>query len=253
MTWWRQERHGPDYMNRLYATERAFNTDKIKPVIVMGGGAAGTAAAIAAARHGAKVTLLEREKNISYEINKKLALDSAPENGDCDDSLLISEAPPLVNSVLRQFGLKEAADFLKSLGSGLMDELERLQVEVIFGCTVVEIAREKEFYWTVVTAMGDLWIEFKANALVMAVGTGEGYRHNDGAGLFILKKLGVPPPPKLTARMISYKTLGLTEDNANVYLAGELVKPDEWDCVSPLHWALATGHIAGKGAANAAI
>ena len=198
MGWWRQERHGPDYMGRLYAMERALNTDEIKPVIVMGGGAAGITAAIAAARQGAKVTLLEREK-IEY-----------------------SEFP---------------ADFLKSSGDSLMDELDRLRVEIISKCKVVEIVREKEHYWTVVTAMGDLWIEFKADALVMAVGTGEGYMHNDGAGLFFLKKLGVPPLP------------------ADIYLAGELLKPEGpegWDCVIKLQWALTTGYIAGKSAADAA-
>lgn len=85
-------------------------------VIVIGGGASGMMAAIAAARKGAKVTILEQNDRLG----KKLL---STGNGKCnytnenqDSSFYHSECPERVHEVLRQFPLEATLSFFKELG-----------------------------------------------------------------------------------------------------------------------------------------
>ena len=85
-------------------------------VLVLGGGPAGMAAAIAAARGGAAVTLIERNDRIG----KKLLLTG---NGKCNFTNLDlrrenydSDAPALLREVLEQFPPEAVMRFLEELG-----------------------------------------------------------------------------------------------------------------------------------------
>ncbi len=87
-----------------------------RQVIIIGGGASGMAAAIAARRSGAEVTLLERNPRIG----KKLLVTG---NGRCNFTNLNTEAryyhganPKFVYSALSQFGVPETIDFFGRLG-----------------------------------------------------------------------------------------------------------------------------------------
>jgi len=87
-----------------------------RQVIIVGGGASGMVAAIAARRSGAEVTLLERNPRIG----KKLLVTG---NGRCNFTNLYTEVrsyhgtnPKFVYSALSQFGVPETIDFFSRLG-----------------------------------------------------------------------------------------------------------------------------------------
>jgi predicted Rossmann fold flavoprotein len=87
-----------------------------KQVIVVGGGASGMLAAIAAARKGAAVTILERNPRIG----KKLL---ATGNGRCNFTNVNAEAtcyngvnPRFVFGALKRFGVEETIAFFEQLG-----------------------------------------------------------------------------------------------------------------------------------------
>ncbi len=91
-------------------------SDTPKHVIVVGGGASGMIAAIAAARKGAVVTLLERNPRIG----KKLL---ATGNGRCNFTNVNAEAtcyngvnPRFVFGALKRFGVEETIAFFEQLG-----------------------------------------------------------------------------------------------------------------------------------------
>ena len=88
----------------------------MRQVLVIGGGAAGLMAAISAARAGAKVTLLEQNK----QVGKKLL---ATGNGRCnlanrvqDLSCYRGSSPEFVRTALDGFGLLEALEFFHGIG-----------------------------------------------------------------------------------------------------------------------------------------
>ena len=85
-------------------------------ITVIGGGASGLAAAIAAAREGAAVTILEH----TGEIGKKLL---ATGNGRCNFTnrhmtadCYFSENPPFVAEFLKRFSVQDCLDWFGSLG-----------------------------------------------------------------------------------------------------------------------------------------
>ena len=88
----------------------------MKRVLVIGGGASGLTAAIAAAENGAKVTLLERNR----QVGKKILVTG---NGRCnltntkqDSSCYRGGAPGFADRVLGQYGLSETLRFFFRLG-----------------------------------------------------------------------------------------------------------------------------------------
>jgi predicted Rossmann fold flavoprotein len=150
------------------------------PLVIIGGGAAGIVAAIAAARKGARVLLCEKMQ----KLGKKVRISG---NGRCnisndvvDTSCFNSEASELVESALSRFGQKEIARFFKELGlrvysdegrifpitnqsGSVMDllelELARLGVEIRLECEVTSLRKSKQ---------GDFHIGFKSGAEVQA-------------------------------------------------------------------------------------
>lgn len=88
----------------------------MKRVIVIGAGASGLMAAISAARQGAKVTLLERQK----QVGRKLLVTG---NGRCnltnvnqDEANYRSGDPAFVQQVLDRFGMQDTLKLFTELG-----------------------------------------------------------------------------------------------------------------------------------------
>ncbi len=137
----------------------------MKQIVVIGGGASGMAAAIAAARKGAAVTILE---HTSF-LGKKLA---ATGNGRCNFTNLYMTAdcyrgnnPSFIRQILKEFSPQDAIDFFAGLGvlseekggyvypysnqaSTIVDaltlELHALSVQVYYRRDVTRIQRKGE-------------------------------------------------------------------------------------------------------------
>lgn len=140
----------------------------MKKIVVIGGGASGMMAAIVAARKGAKVTLLEKNK----QVGKKLLVTG---NGKCnfsnqnqDLSFYRCEYPTFVQKVLETFSMEDTKVFFEELGilikerngglypnSGqaasmvevLRLELQRLQVKVACNTEVLQIEKKEETFF----------------------------------------------------------------------------------------------------------
>ena len=96
----------------------------MKPIVVIGGGAAGMIASIFAARQGASVIVLERMQRVG----KKLL---ATGNGRCNianKAPLLSRyhggSPDFVSQVFSQFGLDDTLAFFDSIGVPLTEEAD---------------------------------------------------------------------------------------------------------------------------------
>lgn len=138
-------------------------------IAVIGGGAAGMMAAIAAARQGASVTILEKNSRLG----KKL---SQTGNGRCNyTNLELSESggnryyrsgqAEFPWRILEKFSPEDSISFFQELGiypkyrgsyvypgsdqasslvNVLIDEIRHLNINVIFNCDVAEIAKDKK-------------------------------------------------------------------------------------------------------------
>ncbi|WP_051205938.1 aminoacetone oxidase family FAD-binding enzyme [Butyrivibrio sp. FC2001] len=179
-------------------------------VIIAGGGASGLCAAIAAARDGAKVTVIEKTDSCG----KKLSMTG---NGRCNlANLNISaddynpNARDRMKKWLKRFGVNEAADFFTSLGlvvisengylypisgqatsvvSVLVNECKRLGVEFFFNEQVKQITKEDNGEFTVKTSVG----VHKGKAVILSVGglAGPKSTGSTGDGYYICEKLGM--------------------------------------------------------------
>ena len=136
----------------------------MKKVLIIGGGASGITAAIAAAKNGAAVTILEHMDRIGKKI-------LSTGNGKCnytnrrqDLSCYRGENPAFVLPVLKQFGFEETVAFFRGLGiypkerdgyfypaseqaAAVLDvlrmELRRLGVQVVTGCEVTAVRKKR--------------------------------------------------------------------------------------------------------------
>lgn len=190
----------------------------MKRVVVIGGGASGLIAAIMASRQGAKVTLLEKNK----QVGKKLLVTG---NGRCNFtnrnqqlSHYRSRNPELAEKVLEAFPAEETVRFFEELGIMVKDragylypnsgqassiaevlrlEAQRLQVKTACNTEVLSVKKEKEIF--LVKTEG--WI-YEADAVILACGskaapetgsTGDGYRFTGLMGHQV-----ITPLPALT-------------------------------------------------------
>ncbi|NLJ78881.1 MAG: NAD(P)/FAD-dependent oxidoreductase [Tissierellia bacterium] len=177
-------------------------------VLVVGGGAAGMMAAISARRHGAGVTILERNDRVGKKI-------LATGNGRCNYTninLSINNYhgsnPKFAYSFISRFGVDETIDFFERLGiapivendgrvfplslqsSSVLDvlrfELEDLGIETMLDSHVVDIKKEKEFVVTLKNGnkiYGDRLILTTGGNAAPATGSdGNGYRLAQGLG-----------------------------------------------------------------------
>ncbi|TEB05066.1 tricarballylate dehydrogenase [Pelotomaculum schinkii] len=194
-------------------------------VAVIGGGAAGITAAIAARRKGAIVTILESNQRIGKKI-------LATGNGRCNlTNITTSMAnyhgsnPRFAFSVLSQFGVEQTLDFFARLGvahkvkeegkvfpfslqaSSVLDvlryELERIGVNVHCGAEVAGIAHNKIGFTLALKNGG----EFQADRVIIATG-GKAAPHfgSTGSGYALALSLGhsiVEPFPALVQLKLS--------------------------------------------------
>ncbi len=189
-------------------------------IIVIGGGAAGMAAAIQAARRGGDVTLLEKMDRVG----KKLL---ATGNGRCNLMNVSQGEYPggavLAHAVLSQCGVKEQTDFWHGLGlqlrvedggrvypasgqaSSVLDALRMaldcLDVQVMTQTAATDI-RQERFGFSVITAKGACL--HCDRVIATAGGCAQPKLGSDGSLWPVLNRLGhtlVKPRPALTQIM----------------------------------------------------
>jgi flavoprotein family protein len=186
-------------------------------VLVLGGGPAGMTAALAAARAGAEVLLLEQNERIG----KKLLLTG---NGKCnytnlelDVARYDTDGPDFVRELIKRYPPKAIIRFLEELGvpplsrhggwiyphaeqaaavlNALRTALEREQVAVRTGTRVLGIQREKKGGFRIRTEEKPLYADrvilaLGGSALAKTGSDGSGFRYAEELGL----KLEAPRP-----------------------------------------------------------
>ena len=190
-----------------------------KRIGVIGGGASGMAAAIAAARAGCAVTLLERREKPGMKL-------LATGNGRCNLSnrdLQVqrdyrSRSAFRLPVFFEQFGVKDTVRFFESCGlllterngglyprsmqaeavrEALLEELKRWDVDVVCGCRIENVRRDRLFY---ISSGGE---ELCFDRLILACGSAAGLSPKNAADGFALARgLGlemVPLLPSLVA------------------------------------------------------
>ena len=213
-----------------------------KKIAVIGGGAAGMAAAIRSARLGAHVTLYERNDRVGKKI-------LSTGNGKCNFSnekmgadFYNGSGTVLVDGIYKTFGVKETKEFFAGLGMRIKDrdgylypasgqastvldvlryELERLSVDVHTQCQVVDIVPGRSG----LTVEIDDHTQEQFDSVILACGGKAAPRTgSDGQGYELAKRLGhrvIPTVPALVALRCSedfYKRVAGVRCDANVTL-----------------------------------
>lgn len=190
-----------------------------KKVGIIGGGASGMAAAIAAARQGAEVTILERNDRIG----KKILVTG---NGKCNlgnYQLTLAEYygenPAFIEKALQRFDTKDTIAFFNSMGLLIKErngylypnceqaavvldvlryELQALGVTIITECKINSVAKDGK---TGRIAVSDGVKQYHYDAVVLACGSKAAPKTgSDGSGYKLAKQLGhhiVPTVPAL--------------------------------------------------------
>ena len=221
---------------------------KQRHVVVTGGGASGMVAAIAAARGGAKVTILEQKDRIGKKIlstgNGKCNLTNEVMSDTCfrgDDTSIVSE-------VFAQFGYPETVQFFEELGllfknrqgylyplseqaSAVLDilrmELSRLHVDILTDTKAMSAQKEGERF-LIETNRGPI----SGDALILATGgKAAPVLGSDGSGYVLSKAFGhhlsqvVPALVQLRGKGDYFKQVAgvRTQANVTLYVDGEAV------------------------------
>ena len=217
----------------------------MKQVLIIGGGASGLMAAITAARNGAKVTLLEKNR----QTGKKLLVTG---NGRCNFtnrnqelSNYRTDRPDLVKEALESFSVDDTVDFFESLGiltkerngylypgsgqaSSIADVLRLTAVKegVKITCDTKALAVKKINDRFAVETEG--WT-YEADALILACGSKAAPETgSDGDGYTFAESMGhtvVDPLPALTGLCVAEKdggkAAGVRADGAVTLQIGE--------------------------------
>lgn len=224
---------------------------KSRHVIIVGGGASGLVAAIAAARNGAEVTIIEQKDRVGKKIlstgNGRCNLTNEYMELDCfrgDDTSIASK-------VLEQFGYKETLNFFEELGvilksrqgyiypisdqaSTILDvlrmEIERLQVRVVLEESVIEILNTKKRF-----SIKTNKASYTGDAVILATGgKASPALGSDGSGYDLAKSFGhsispvVPALVQLVGKGNYFKQISGVRTNAtvNLYVDGEWICSD---------------------------
>lgn len=216
----------------------------MKWVLVIGGGAAGLMAAIAAARNGAKVTVLEKNKQVGKKIritgNGRCNLtntDQRPEHYHSSSPLFAAKVLEQVSmqdivQILTEIGiftknrngyLYPYSDQASSVAEVLRMEAEHLGVKLAMNTEAKSIRKTKEGF--LIETEG--W-SYPADAVILAAGSkaapdtgsdGSGYRLAKQLGLQIQKPL--PALVKLSCREPFYEKLAGVRMDAQVEIFSE--------------------------------
>ncbi len=214
-------------------------------VIVIGGGASGMMAAIAAAESGATVAILEKNKRLGEKLRITGGGRCNIWNEEHDTRLLLAnygESSKFLHSAFARFGLKDTIDFFHDLGlktkveaknrafpasenatdvvEVLIKELKKLKVTVVTQLTVTNIQKSDSKITSIVTSNG----EYSATNYILATGgTSKPETGSTGDGFAWLQKLGhdiSSPTPTITPLAVSeqwIKTLsGTTIKNTRI-------------------------------------
>ena len=196
-------------------------------ILVIGGGAAGLTAAIAAGRRGARVTILEKMKKPGVKLlmtgsGRCNLTHLDPKIGEAYFSAArdSSGAGEAVRTVMRSFGPEDTLDFFLSLGiscrnregyvyprsmeartvlSALLYELERLRVRIRCNTPVSSIAYDRAAGKWIVLADG--WIYTADRIILTPGGMAAPKTGSDGSGYVLAKMAGhslIKPVPALT-------------------------------------------------------
>lgn len=215
-----------------YSFERQVKTHKKADIIVIGGGPAGTAAAIGAARLGKKVILLEQSAqlggmgtlaNVSIfmpvgnvtgiyrEIIKEMLAEYLPEGHDA------SIAPQYSPFLLRHY---------------LNEKMKKEGVDVYFHCEFVGTIREDNCIRSVVVSTREGLKAFEGNRIIdctgdarVAIDAGVSYRtgrEEDGLTqpmtlMFMMQNTGKPVKPILPEGCYYYKDVGDLPQGRRLY------------------------------------
>lgn len=178
-----------------------------KQVYVIGGGAAGLVAAIAAARHNAAVTILEHEKKSGQKIlatgNGKCNLGNLNMHTDCYHC----QNPSFVEQVLSQWTPKDTISFFSNLGIAVKErngylyprseqaaavrevlllETAYRKVKIKHNC-VIENIKQLDGKWNIQTPG---WI-YKGDSLIIATGSpASNIPGADDSGYALVRELG---------------------------------------------------------------
>lgn len=214
---------------------------KNRHVIIVGGGASGLVAAIAAAREGANVTIIEQKERLGKKI-------LSTGNGRCnltneymEEGCFRGDDTSIVPVILKQFGHAETVRFFEELGVLLKDrqgymypisdqataildvlqmEIERLKVNVLLEQTVNSISKSSHCF-VVKTNKTTL----NGDALILATGgKAASVLGSDGSGYTLAKSFGhrlspvVPALVQLVGKGRFYKQIAGVRTQAKVSL-----------------------------------
>ncbi len=226
-------------------------------VTVIGGGASGIMAAIAAARHGAQVVILEHKDRIG----KKILMTG---NGKCNLSNLsfsidkyYSDSPKFIETVFRQFNKEDTISFFKEIGLFIKDkngylypmseqastvldllriELKYRNVEIITACNVKKVisdskAKQKKCGFIIDTEKGT----YLSDSVILACGgKANPQSGSDGSGYELAGKFGhkviTPLPALVQLRCVGnhFKSIAGVRCEAKLllHIDGNLVKEE---------------------------
>ncbi|MGN0158043.1 MAG: NAD(P)/FAD-dependent oxidoreductase [Brotaphodocola sp.] len=189
-----------------------------KHIIIIGGGASGLTAAIASARMGADVTVLEHMDRVGKKI-------LSTGNGRCNLTNLVMDAScyrsgqkDFPMKVIGHFPVKDTLAFFEGIGiltksrngyiypnsdqaASVLDalrlECDRLGVKTVTGCQTKQIQKSGKGMFAVLTDQGI----FRSHALILATGSKAApVTGSDGSGYELAKTLGhsvIKPLPAL--------------------------------------------------------
>lgn len=214
---------------------------KSRHVIIVGGGASGLVAAIATARDGADVTIIEQKDRVGKKIlstgNGRCNLTNEYMNAECfrgDDTTIVPQ-------VLKQFGYEETTFFFEDLGvllknrqgyiypisdqaSTVLDvlrmEIEHLSVQVVLEESVQHIKKMKKGF-----AVTTNHSTYFSDAVILATGgKASPVLGSDGSGYGLAKQLRhtispvVPALVQLIGKGNYFKQISGVRTNATVNL-----------------------------------
>ncbi len=226
-------------------------TKKKMDVIVIGGGASGMMAAIAAAREGCRVLILEHMDEPGRKIlatgNGRCNFTNAAQGCEC----YRGTTPAFVLPALKKFGWKDAVDFFEELGvwarqregyyyprsmqasairQGLLSELKRRKVQVECGIGIRNIKKERTGF-VIEAKNGDYY----GSACILAAGGKASPKSgSDGSGYIYAEKLGhscIQPLPALVPLLTDAKWNRITagvrgEARITLYVRGKTAASD---------------------------
>lgn len=219
---------------------------KNKKVIIIGGGASGLVAAIAAARNGARVTVLEQKDRLGKKIlstgNGRCNFTNAKMDAECYNT----GNPELITKMLENYGTSWAVSFFEELGllskerqgyfyprsdqatavlDALLLELKRLDVELQCSVKVTGIEKKKKGFQISAQTDEGKKTNFYGDACILACGgRAAAVLGSDGSGYPLAKSMGhsmvpvVPALVQLKSNLSCFKQLSGIRTEASVTL-----------------------------------